>query len=206
MKYGDHLNLITELNTGASTPDKIALLTKLVLGKIARHKLNNRIKIASLATGGLTSFRLGSASYIPDFMQPKLNAGDNNKWAYYYPTAGNAFYFKVVPYSVFARSTEGGVCCIEGNTLRISVPHGEVAPSTIYFPYYSKYLVLDEDGTTEKEMPENNDDEFLFGSEYDDVLVEGVMLYISRREKSDAEYAKAVKEWEKRLAEITFFS
>ena len=56
------------------------------------------------------------------------------------------------------------------------------------------------------ETPVNSDDICLLPSVFDDVIIDGLLLYISRKEKESKEYEKNVIEWEKRLNDIIFLS
>lgn len=203
MTYGDLQNLVQTLNTGSTNPDYLGKITKLVLGKISRRRLKSRVKLASISTGG--SFSLDLRTLLPDFLDFKIDASSGKPTCVYYYEGSYPFFFEMSDNSKFAEHTEGGYATLVGSTLKFSMPIGESAPSTIYFPYYSKYLVLDSDGTTEKEEPSDNNDSFLLPSEYDDLLVDGDLLYLSRREKEDSEYTKNVQEWEKRLNEIVYY-
>jgi hypothetical protein len=106
----------------------------------------------------------------------------------------------------FAEQTSGGYAKIEGTRLTLKVDEGSATPATIYFPYFSFYAWADGTTDTEKETPSANDDYCVLPSAFDDVLVDGVLLYISRREKESKEYEKNVIEWEKRVNEIIFYS
>ncbi len=203
MTYGDLQNILQTLNTGATNPDYLGKITKLVLGKIARRRIRARIKLASLATSG--AFSLDLKTLLPDFLDLKMNAASGKPTCVYYYESDFPFFFDMADNSRFAEHTEGGYATLIGTTLKFSMPIGQSAPATIYFPYYSKYLVLDADGTTEKEEPSDNNDTFLLPSEFDDLLIDGNLLYISRREKESDEYTKNVQEWEKRLNEIVYY-
>ena len=206
MTYGDLIDVVQVLNTGSSNPDKLDIITKLVLGKIAAKRIQSRIKTAVVTTGGLNKFQLGTASYVPDFLAPKTNGGNDNKFLYYNFSAGQPYFLPLVPWSNFIEYTEGGYCAIQGHTLYVSYISGITVPSVVNFPYYSKYMVLDSDGITEKEQPENNLDTFLLPSEFDSLIVDGVLLYITRREKDDGEFTKNVQEWDKSLNNMVFLN
>jgi hypothetical protein len=200
MQYLDFKTTVGDLNTGATVPASIDTITKLVLGKIARLGLTTRAKTKEITVSGNTEWILGSE--IPDFVRFKVDA--ENKCIYFYQSTEPIFLILTNP-AEFVRHTEGGYAAIIDNKLKISLPTGMTSPTTLYVPYFSKYLVLDEDGTTEKENPEEDGDTFLFPSIFDDALVEGVLLYIKRRELNDYEFAKAVQEWEKSVSSLAFY-
>jgi len=204
MLFSEFQDILQELNTGATNPNYIGGILKLVLGKISRHKLPSRVKLANITTSGATSFNLNTL--VTDFIDFKTQIGEGNKdrCIYFYQSSSLPFDLPLVNNSRFVDHTEGGYATLIGRTLKISLPSGMTVPANIYFPYYSKYLVLDDDGVTEKEKPENSNDTIISPSEFDDILIDGVLLYISRKEKEDSEYAKNVQEWEKRVQELVF--
>lgn len=203
MTYGDLQNVVQTLNTGATNPDGLAVITKLVLGKMSRRKIRSRVKLAEVSTGGL--FTLNLNTLVPDFVDFKVDTENGKPKCVYYLEGDNPVYLELVSNSFFQENQNCFIATLVGRTLKFTLAEGQSAPSKIYFPYYSKYLVLDADGVTEKESPSDNDDLFLFPSEADDVLVEGVLLYLSRREKEDSEYTKNVQEWEKRINEMVYY-
>ena len=199
MEYSDFKALVGDLNTGSSVPDSIDTITKLVLGKIARLGLNTRTKIKEITVSGATEWVLSTE--IPDFIRLKVNA--ENRSVYFYQSTEPCFLILTNP-AEFIRHTEGGYATIIGGKLKINLPTGMTSPATLYVPYFSKYLVQ-ENGGTEKEKPTEDNDTFLLDSIFDDAIVEGVLLYIKRRELNDYEFAKAVKEWEKSVSSLAFF-
>ena len=205
MTYGEARELINTLHSGATVPNNLAMIFKLVLGKIARKKIKSRVKIGEITVGENTEFVLGSDSCLPAFLALKPDAENGNKCIYYYQST-EPYFLKLTTPSRFAEHTEGGHAMLEGRTLNINFPEGTGTVSTIYVPYYSKYLVLDEDGSNEKETPENTDDEFLIGSEFDDVLIDLVLLYLKREDMDDAEFMKANGLASKALNEVAFYS
>ncbi len=204
MLYGDAKTLIQALNTGATNPDSINLICKLVLGKMARRKLRDRVKLAEITTSGLTTLNL--KTLLPDYFDLKITIDNNKPKSVYYYQGDIPIYLDLVNFTEFNEYISGGYVSVNGREINISVPFGQEVPSKIYFPYYSFYMVLDKDGSTEKETPVDNDDLLLFPSVFDDVFIDGVLLYLSRREKQDAEYTKNVQEWEKRLNDLSFYN
>lgn len=205
MTYGEAREIINTLQSGMAIPDNLGMIFKLVLGKIARKKTKSRVKIGEITVGSNTEFALGSATYLPAFLALKPDAENKNKCIYYYQSTVPYFLRLTTP-SRFAEHTEGGFSTMRGRTLEINFPEGIETVTTIYVPYYSKYLVLDADGSTEKETPENDDDEFLIGSEFDDVLIDLVLLYLKRADMDDAEFMKASGLAVKALNEVAFYS
>jgi hypothetical protein len=206
MTYGDFQNVLQVLNTGATNPNQLGLICKLVLGKIARTRPRNRVKMASVSSSSVTQYN-GNIYYITltsiaDFFDVKTDIGDRAKslLAFYFES-DIPNYFELTNLSNLVAKSSGYYAAISGNRLYFTMAAGENVPATIRFPYYSYYLVLDQDGITEKETPSQTNDTFLFKSAFDDLLIDGVLLYISRREKEDSEYSKNVSEWEKRLNE-----
>jgi len=202
MLYSEFKATVQDLHTGGEIPDSIDNIAKLVLGKLARLRLKNRVKIASLTVGSNVSFNL--KTLVPDFFALKTDAENKNRCLYYYQSTEPSF-FEHTNNSRFVMNTQGYFSTLTGLTLKINFPQGITNIDTLYMPYFSKYLVLDEDGTTEKEKPENDNDEFLFDSVFDDAFVEGVLLYLKRRELDDNEYTKATQEWNKSLQSIVFY-
>ena len=205
MTYGEAQELIDTLHSGAKIPDNLGMIFKLVLGKIARKKIKSRVKLGEITVGGNTEFALGSDGYLPAFLTLKTDAENKNKCIYYYKST-EPYFLRLTTPSRFSEHTEGGVAMMEGKTLKVNFPEGAGTVATIYVPYYSKYLVLDEDGSTEKETPENTDDEFLLGSEFDDVLIDLVLLYLKRADMDDAEFMKASGLAGKALNEVAFYN
>jgi len=205
MTYSEFKETITELHTGASTGGQIDNITKLVLGKLARLKLKARIKIGEKTTNLSTEFSFNILTEFDDFFALKPDAENNNRCVYYFESTTPVYLRQTNP-SRYEQAIEGGVATLIGRTMKIRLPSGASAPSTLFVPYFSKFLVLDEDGTTEKEKPEEEDDTFLFDSVFDDSLVDGVLLYLKRKELSDGEFAKASKEWRDSLNDILFYN
>jgi len=204
-RYGDLKNVLQTISTGASIPSYIDTIFKLVLGKMAKRKLQSRLKLATIVTGAATSFVLGTDQVL-DFMGLKTDAANGNKSVYYLDASGNPVYMPLKPYSFFKVNINAGFCSLVGNTLYIGTDENGNIPATIYFQYYSRYLVLDADGTTEKETPSASEDTFLYPPEFDDVLIDGVLLYLTRREKQDKEYYKAREQWNQSLSDLTFYN
>lgn len=202
MQYSEYKNLIQELNTGHGLPTSIDNLCKIVLGKIARRKIKSSIKLATISTSG--SLTLNLSTLLPDFIDFKTDAENKNRCIYYMLTA-SPMYFTITNHSRFVQETGGYNATLIGNTLYLSMPPGQNAPDTIYFPYYSKYLVEDNAGIA-KEKPENDDDVIIIPSIFDDLLVDGVLYYIARKEKEDSEFNKDTTEWEKRLNDILIYN
>lgn len=202
MIYGDLKNLIEDLHAGGDIPDSLDNLATLVLGKIARIRLKELITKGTITTGGETEFDM--ADLFPDFLAFKSDAENQNRCIYYLEST-IPFWIRLTNPSRFSLNTEGGFAYLQGRTLVIDWPTGATIPTYLYFHYYSKYLVLDENGSTKKEAPENDGDKFLFNSVFDDVFVEGVGLYLRRREMDDNEFIKASQEWQKSFKDIVFY-
>ncbi|HNV62869.1 MAG TPA: hypothetical protein PKN54_07955, partial [Candidatus Cloacimonas acidaminovorans] len=114
-------------------------------------------------------------------------------------------FYKLVSESEF-NETIGNRAKLAGSSLIFGTAPSDVVPATIYFPYFSSYCWEDASTGERRERPINNDDICLLNPVFDDVLVEGVLLYISRREKEDSEYTKNVQEWEKRVNELVYYN
>lgn len=203
MTYGDLQTLVYSLNTG-NIPDGVAFLAKLISGKITRKRLPDRVKLASINTSG--SLVLNLRTLLPDFLAFKQDPNNENKIIYSLDSSNNPYFYKLVSSGEFAEHTTGGYAKIEGSTITLKVSEGSTAPTTVYFPYFSFYAWADGTTNVEKEIPSSNDDYCVLPSAFDDVLVEGILLYISRREKESKEYEKNVIEWEKRVNEIIYYS
>jgi len=203
MTYGDLQTAVYSLNTG-NIPDGVAFLAKLISGKITRKRIPSRVKLASVNTSG--SLVLNLTTLLPDFLSFKLDPNNQDMIIYSLDSSNQPYFYKLVSSGEFAQHTRGGYAKIEGSTLTLKVDEGSVAPTTIYFPYFSFYAWADGTTNVEKETPTNNDDYCVIPSAFDDVIVDGILLYISRREKESKEYEKNVIEWEKRVNEIIFYS
>lgn len=203
MTYGELQTMVYSLNTG-NIPDGVGLLAKLISGKITRRRLPDRVKLATISTGG--SLVLNLKELLPDFLSFKLDPNNENKIIYSLDSSSNPYFYKLVSSGIFAEQTSGGYAKIEGSTLTLKVDDGSDAPDTIYFPYFSFYAWADGTTDVEKETPTASDDYCILPSAFDDVLVDGILLYISRREKETKEYEKNVIEWEKRVNEMIFYS
>jgi len=203
MTFKELKTVAKDLHTGSLLPTQINIVTGLVLGKLARLRLNSRKKIHEITIGSDSEWVL--ATEIPDFLSLKSDQGNNGKSIYYYVGTEPCF-LNMTNNSRFSQSqTIGGVATIIGGKLKVSFPTGTGDIGTLYVPYFSKYLVLDEDGTTEKFRPENDDDTFLIDEMYEDVLVEGILLYTKRRELSTNEFTKALREWENSVASLLYY-
>lgn len=203
MVYQDLIDALYILNTGSSTPDSLDLLTKLVCGKIVRRKPKSFQRLATITTGGLSSIDLRTS--LPDFIDFKLDPNNDNKIIYSLDSQNRPIFYKLVSDSLF-NETIGNRAKLEGKTLILGTEPNDVIPDTIYFPYFSSYCWQDASTGTRRERPVDNEDICLLDPIFDDVLVEGVLLYISRREKEDSEYTKNVQEWEKRVNELVYYN
>lgn len=201
MTYGEIITILSSLNTG-NIPDSVDILTKLVCGKIARKRIAELIKLAEITTGGMTDFNLRTV--LPDFFDFKLDFSNKNDFIYSLDSSSNPSFFRLVSPAVFAQNNWGGYAKKVGPLLTINVATGEAVPPKIYFPYYSFYCWQDADTGVTRETPINNDDICLLPSVFDDVIIDGLLLYISRREKESKEFEKNVIEWEKKLNDIVF--
>ena len=202
MTYDDAVELITIMKPGGTIPDSIPKIMKLVLGKMARRRIISSQRTAEITTGGNSSFLL--STFIPDFFDFKLDLENKNRGPYFYNGTEPCF-LVVTNKSRFAQNTEGGYCCIDDRTLNVNFPAGYTIPTKLYVPIWSKFLVLDEAGVILKETPENGGDTFIFDSVFDDVFIDGVLLYLNRKDLDDNEYMKANGEWVKSLNEISFY-
>ena len=203
MVYQDLVDALYVLNTGSTTPDKLDLLAKLVCGKILRRKPKSFQRLAEITTSGATSINLRTA--LPDFVDFKLDPNNDNKIIYSLDSQNRPIFFKLISESEF-NETIGNRAKLEGSTLIFSTSPSDQVPATIYFPYFSLYCWEDASTGDRRERPINNDDICLLNPIFDDVLIEGVLLYISRREKEDSEYTKNVQEWEKRVNELVYYN
>lgn len=202
MTYDDAVELIGELHRGSNTPSNLELVMKLVLGKMARRRINTAKRTAEITVGGNTEFLL--STYIPDFIDFKTDAENKNRGPFFYQDTSPC-YLRVTNKTRFTQGLEGGYCMVEDGTLIISIPAGSTSPETLYVPIWSKYLVLDEDGGILKEKPTKGGDTFIFDSIFDDVFIDGVLLYLDRRDMDDKEFVKSKSQWEKTLNELSFY-
>jgi hypothetical protein len=208
MIYGDATGAVYSLNTG-NIPDNIAFITKLVCGKITKRRLSDRIKLASITTNGSKVINL--ASVLPDFLDFKITTDQNNpdnvsNIIYSIDSSGHPYFYKLVPASEFDEYTQGGYAKREGRTITFKVDDGAPIPATIYFNYFSFYAWADSITGVEIEVPANNDDICILPSVFDDVIIDGILLYISRKEKESKEFEKNLASWEKSVNELIYFS
>lgn len=202
MTYSELKTTIQDLHTGATLPNSIDNIAKLVLGKMARLRLKAVFRTAEITVGGNTEFLL--STYIPDFLSFKVDPNRKDTGPYFYQGT-QPYFLTVVNKDRFVANTEGGFCCIDDGSLLINLPNGFTSPDTLYVPINSKYMVLDADDSVLKEKPTKDGDTFIFDSIFDDVFVDGVLLYVKRREMSDSEFTKASNVWNKAIKELAFY-
>ena len=200
MTYQELKEVIQDLHTQAPLPSTINRLSKMVLDKIARKRPNFIRRVGEVEVDGEREVDL--ISQLPDFIAPQKDV-NNGKDIYFIRGDGNIFLtltsinkFQQFPYSRYA--------AIHGK--KLFLPDDISLPDKIYIPYYSSFLVLDQDGETRKDRPENAGDTFLLDSLFEDVLVDGVLLYAKRRELDNSEYNKVKAEWEKSLQDALLAS
>jgi hypothetical protein len=203
MTYDEAQSIISILKPGGSIPATINDLMKLVLGKMARRKIRSAQRTAEITTGGASEFLL--STYIPDFLEFKIDLVVNKNRGPYFYQSTEPYFLQLVGKSDFIKHTEGGFCMVEDGTLKVSWPSGITIPTTLYVPIWGKFLVLDSAGGTLKEKPEEGGDTFIFDSVFDDVFIDGVLLYLNRKDLDDTEFTKANAEWNKSLNELVFY-
>lgn len=202
MTYDEAVEILGVLKPGGSIPTAIPRIMKLVLGKMARRKINEAKRTAEITVGGNTEFLL--STYIPDFFALKLDGSSKNRGPFFYQSS-EPYYIYATTKSEFEKHTEGGYCMVEDGTLKVKFPLAPGTIETLYVPIWGKFLVLDEEGGTLKETPENGGDTFIFNSVFDDVFIDGCLLYLNRKDLSDKEYIKAKQEWTNSLNELVFY-
>jgi len=184
-----------EGNSGV--PPELTLYARASNSEIAGnpHKFSWLMREYNLTLTGATSYNL--TTLVPDLMQ-------------IYQIAGDTLSNKEMPYQSpreFTMDVGGIKFTIKGRTLVFS--GASPTTGTLTIPYYSNYLVLDEDGVTRKKDFENDDDILVIPDDHFMVLVEGIMRFVYRKEalgKKDAQqYVKKVYLWDGRLAEIDPF-
>lgn len=200
MTYSELKTVVQDLHTGGPLAASMGTITKMVLGKIARMRPKMTRQIAEVSTSGSREIPLSSE--IPDFMaiRKDINKG---KDIYYYE-GDVAIFLTLASYNKFKSNEYDRLACIYNGTLYLS--KGIKVPDTIYVPYHSYYLVLDKDGSTRKSKPIDSDDTFLIDDVYEDVLVDGVLLYLKRRELDNSEFTKSSKEWERQLQSLISYN
>lgn len=187
MTYSEIKTLFQEINTGTDMFTNIDLVTLMVLNEMAKRKI--RKKTTTITNAGLaTSFDLRTE--VPDF----IDTIDEDS-VYAIGTSNNPYFYRKVNNRKFQLEYRNGVSTIVNRTLKLQTFGTSAAPNPLYVDHYSKYLVLDEDGTTEKQKPENDDDTFLFDSVFENCLIEGLMLYSSKKEKDTDEFLKSRQAW-----------
>lgn len=193
MTYQELKDVVQDLHTQAPLSSRMGILTKMVLNKIARKRPNFTRREAVIEVNGNTEIDLSSR--LPDLIAVKKDVEKGKDISY--SMGSSTHFFTMASYSKYKDFEYDNYAAIYNNKLYL--PKGRVLPEKIYIPYFSKNLVLDKDGETEKEKPENSDDSFLLDSVFEDVLVDGLLLYLKQRELDNSEYNKAKAEWEKSL-------
>lgn len=200
MTYGELTAVAEELNTGSSLPNSTDVIIRMICSKIAQRQPSDLLKKASITTSGSTSLNL--RTLLPDFFSFKLGVNNNDKIIYSLDSNNNPTYYKLGTPTVFADNTQGGFAKLEGRLLTISVRTGETTPSVLYFDYHSLYCWADYSTNNPILTPVNNDDYLLLNPSFEPVVIDGLLLYITRKEKDNKEYEKAVIEWEKSLINV----
>lgn len=202
MTYGELTDILSVLKPGGSIPDSVDIIVKLVLGKMSRRKLKCSQRTAEITVDGKTEFLL--STYIPDFFDFKIDLVSNRKRGPYFYQSTEPYFIEPTTKADFNIRTEGGYCMISDGTLHVNFPAGNIV-ETLYVPIWGKYLVLDAEGGELKEKPEYENDTFIFDSSFDDVLIDGCLLYLNRKDLDDTEFMKANQEWNKSLSELQFY-
>jgi hypothetical protein len=200
MTYQELKAVVQDLHTQATIPSNVDLLAKMVLNKIARYRLRFSRRVGEIELGGEREIDI--STQLPDFIAPQKDV-NHGKDIYYIRGDSNIF-LTLTSLHKFKEFERSGYAAIHNKTLYL--PKSFSLPDKIYVPYYSFYLVLDKDGETTKEKPENSEDTFLLDSLFEDLLVEGVLLYAKRRELDNSEYNKAKAEWEESLQNAILLS
>lgn len=162
----------------SGSPSQVASFAFLVGMRVASypHKFKCMLRNGSVTLDGSGEYDLGAL--LPDLQVPMQVWGQQ--------VGGREIGYRSLPQ--FNVTVGGTLMTIMGKTLKVA-ENG--VTGTLNVPYYSNYLVLDEDGATRKRFFENDNDQSVL---YDDMMplfTEGIMAYIERREKE--------KDWSKFL-------
>jgi len=149
-------------------PSQLAILAYLVCMKIAGqpHKFRSMVRLGSIAMNGSGSYDL--AALFPDMQVP----------IQFYDSSKAEIGYRSLP--EFNVTVGGYILTVRGKTLLIS---GEPSGSTLSVPYFSNYMVLDEDLATRKRMFENDGDNCTLYDDQIPMLIAGIMEHVNRREK-----------------------
>lgn len=176
-KWGEIKNLLTSIAPSSvgeiATPGDLINFAHLANMAIAScpHKFRSLIRNGELTLTTATEYNL--AVTFPDISVPFQFHGDE--------VSGRELGYRGL--AQFNISTGGVSMTIRGKTLLIKNP--PVAGSVLQVPYFSNHLVLDEDTTTRKLKFVGDDDTTILYDNEINMLIEGVMDYIQRREDSN---------------------
>jgi len=157
------------VKTNAGSPSEFAFYARLIHNRISGfpHKMSWLIREGTLTLTGAETYNLKTT--FPDLVR-----------VYHIPTSQVGG--REVPYQSlrdYNLTPSGGArMTIIGHTLKLS----GTLTGTLTIPYYSNYLVLDNDGTTRKLDFESDDDESIVPEEHTSILVEGILDYVRRKE------------------------
>jgi hypothetical protein len=180
------------INTTTGTIPELALYARITNNEIAGnpHKFSWMLREYSLTLTGATTYNL--ASLIPDLER-------------IYQVYGDTAPGREVPYQglrEYNRDFSGGVrMTLLGKSLRIT----GASSGTLTIPYYSNYLVLDNDLSTRKLNFVDDDDVSIITETHAMMLIEGIMRFVARK-KNEKPYTKPVMLYDGRVAQIEPFT
>lgn len=180
MTYGNIKSLLSAMapdafkglvNVDSGSPTELALYARVTNSEIAAnpHKFSWALREYTLTLTGATEYNL--KTLIPDLVAIYQIYGDSapgreapaQSLREYNRTLGGNIRFSVI-----------------GNTLKLT----GATSGTLKIPYYSNYLVLDNDGSTRKLNFVDDDDTSVIPEQHVMTLVEGIMRFVDRKKKS----------------------
>ena len=198
MNYGELKDVFQELNTGTNIFNSVNYITEMVLNEMAARRIRRKTTTILNPTG-LTEFVL--ATHIPDY----VDVVDNKSIYAVDTTAQNTSYYIKVNNRKFQQEFRRGVSTVIDGKLKIQTFGDSVAPNPLKVDHFSRYLVANNSGV-EKSKPENTDDVFLINSVFEGALVEGLLLYSSRKERDSDEFLKARQAWLETLSSAIYLT
>jgi len=172
----------------SGSPSELAYYLRLTNAEIAggEHRFGFTMREYSLMLTGASTYNL--ATLIPDLVSLWNPQGDN--------VAGYEMAYRN---SREYNLTRGGQeFTIVGMTLKFRNPP---TSGTLVIPYYSNYLVLDQDGTTRKLDFEDADDTSILPNHLTPLLIEGTLRYYIRKEK-EPQFLEPTLTWDGRVVNL----
>ena len=182
------------ISSQSITNANLQLYMKLKLGKITSYyDWSFAIRTGTVATSSTSPVDLKTE--LPDIKRPITFTGSSGDQPYEW---------ELIPSRDYQLTSDGDGDYMDprGKQLYLQTGTESSIPASINVVYFSKYLVIDDDGTTRKEKPENDDDTFVLPTEWEPLLLDGLQMYILRKHKKYAEYRELKKIFDEGLMEM----